>query len=64
MYLRVLSYRSLSLSLSLSAASDRLLAAGEQVGSGTTTSERREGGEGGGELLGREAQRLRTPPLL
>ena len=31
---------SLSLSLSLSASSDRLLAAGEQVGSGTTTSER------------------------
>ena len=41
--------RSLSPSLSLSAASDRLLAAGEQVGSGTTTSERRgrrEGREG------------------
>ena len=33
--------RSLSPPLSLSAASDRLLAAGEQVDSGTTTSERR-----------------------
>ena len=38
--------RSLSLSLSFSAASDRLLAAGEQVGSGTTTSERRGRQEG------------------
>ena len=37
---------SLPLSLSLSAASDRLLAAGEQVGSGTTTSERRGRREG------------------
>jgi len=36
----------LSPSLSLSAASDRLLAAGEQVGSGTTTSERRGRREG------------------
>ena len=37
---------SLSPSLSLSAASNRLLAAGEQVGSGTTTSERRGRREG------------------
>jgi len=38
--------RSLSPPLSLSAALDRLLAAGEQVGSGTITSERRGRREG------------------
>jgi len=50
----------LSPSLSLSAASDRLLAAGEQVGSGITTSERREArGEASSLAVSSEAQ---NPP--